>query len=213
MGRGNKNPGISESKARIEGGSTAPTRPLPPPPLFFPEHEIVRPGPRRQGIGFASLRALDGSGPSLGGSLFMRKRGELQRGRESTRTGLHKGAVLQQSGPGRVFKGLGVAKRYCGRGSIGDSFVQTAMIEHWTFARGGAWRNPKPTGGLYICEQCRLAGSARNVRTYMLLLAVAEIELAPYGCMRQLRGAVVGGTGTGRSTMMLPTIMGQGHLR
>ena len=86
---------------------------------------------------------------------------------------------MQQSGPGRVFKGLGVAKRYCGRGSIGDSFVQTAMIEHWTFARGGAWRNPKPPGGLYICEQCRLAGSARNVRTYMLLLAVAEIELAP----------------------------------
>ena len=53
------------------------------------------------------------------------------------------------------------------------------MTKYWTFARGGAWRNPKPAGGLYICEQCRLAGSARNVRTYMLLLAVAEIELAP----------------------------------
>ena len=92
---------------------------------------------------------------------------------------LHKRAVLQPSRSGRVFKGLGVAKRYCGRGSIGDSFVQGAMIEHWTFARDGAWRNPKPIGGLYLCEQCRLAGSARNVRTYTLLLAVAEIELAP----------------------------------
>ena len=45
----------------------------------FPEREIVRPGPRRQGIGFASLRALDCSGPVLGDSLFMRERGELQR--------------------------------------------------------------------------------------------------------------------------------------
>ena len=45
----------------------------------FPERGIVRPGPRRQGIGFASLRALDCSGPSLGDSLFMRERGELQR--------------------------------------------------------------------------------------------------------------------------------------
>ena len=44
----------------------------------FPEREIVRPGPRRQG--FASpLRALDCSGPVLGDSLFMRERGELQR--------------------------------------------------------------------------------------------------------------------------------------
>ena len=37
---------------------------------------------------------------------------------------LHKGAVLQHPGPGRTFKGLGVAKRYCRRDSIGDSFVQ-----------------------------------------------------------------------------------------
>ena len=28
-------------------------------------------------------------------------------------TRLRKGTVLQRSGPGRVFKGLGVAKRYC----------------------------------------------------------------------------------------------------
>ena len=77
----------------------------------------MRPGPRRQG--FASpLRALDCSGPVLGDSLFMRERGELQRReRESTRTRLRKGAVLQPSGTERAFKGLGIAKR-------GDSFVQ-----------------------------------------------------------------------------------------
>ena len=37
---------------------------------------------------------------------------------------LHKGAVVQHSDPGRAFKGLGVAKRYCRRDSISDSFVQ-----------------------------------------------------------------------------------------
>ena len=46
----------------------------------FPERGIVRPGPRRQGIGFASLRALDCSGPSLGDSLFMRERGNCNGG-------------------------------------------------------------------------------------------------------------------------------------
>ena len=30
------------------------------------------------------------------------------------RKGLHKGAVLQPPGSGRVFKGVGVVKRYCG---------------------------------------------------------------------------------------------------
>ena len=38
--------------------------------------------------------------------------------------GLHKGAVLQPSGPGRVFKDLGVAKRYCRINVISDSFLQ-----------------------------------------------------------------------------------------
>ena len=37
---------------------------------------------------------------------------------------LHKGAVLQPSGSGRAFKGLGVAKRYCRRNSLGDTFMQ-----------------------------------------------------------------------------------------
>ena len=48
----------------------------------FPEREIVRPGPRRQGIGSASLRALDGSGPGLGTRCFMRERGNCN-GREN----------------------------------------------------------------------------------------------------------------------------------
>ena len=48
---------------------------------------------------------------------------------------LHKGAILQPPGPGRAFKGLGVAKRYCRRDSIGDSFVQrrpgtVALLAH-----------------------------------------------------------------------------------
>ena len=36
----------------------------------------------------------------------------------------HKQAVLQPSGPGRAFKGLDSAKRYCRRNSIGDRFSQ-----------------------------------------------------------------------------------------
>ena len=38
------------------------------------------------------------------------------------RTKLHKGAILQPSGPGRAFKGLGVAKWYCSMDSIGNGF-------------------------------------------------------------------------------------------
>ena len=38
--------------------------------------------------------------------------------------GLRKGAILQPARPGRAFKGLGSAKRYCRKDSIGDSFVQ-----------------------------------------------------------------------------------------
>ena len=39
--------------------------------------------------------------------------------------GLHKWrGFVQHSGPGRAFKGLGVAKKYCRMDSIGDSFVQ-----------------------------------------------------------------------------------------
>ena len=54
----------------------------------------------------------------------MRERGELQRGGISPRTRLHKRAVLQRSGPGRFFKGLGVAKKYCSPESNGEGFVR-----------------------------------------------------------------------------------------
>ena len=51
------------------------------------------------------------------------------------------------------------------------------MTKYWAFARGGAWRNPKPTGGPYICEQCRLdTGSNDGTLT---LQAVTTIELDP----------------------------------
>ena len=39
-------------------------------------------------------------------------------------SGLRKGAILQLPGPGRVLKGLGVAKRYCVSESNGEGFVQ-----------------------------------------------------------------------------------------
>ena len=56
--------------------------------------------------------------------------------------------------------------------------TEGTMIQHWTFARGGAWRNPKPTGGPYVCEQCRLDACGGNDGT-LTLQAVTAIELAP----------------------------------
>ena len=50
--------------------------------------------------------------------------------------------------------------------------------KYWAFARGGAWRNPKPTGGPYICEQCRLDACGGNDAT-LTMQAVTTIELAP----------------------------------
>ena len=52
------------------------------------------------------------------------------------------------------------------------------MTKDWAFARGGAWRNPKPTGGPYICEQCRLDACGGNGGT-LTLEAITIIELAP----------------------------------
>ena len=52
------------------------------------------------------------------------------------------------------------------------------MIQHWASARGGAWRNPKPTGGPYVCEQCRLDACGGNDAT-LTMQAVTTIELAP----------------------------------
>ena len=42
------------------------------------------------------------------------------------------------------------------------------MTQHWAFARGGAWRNPKPSGGPYVCEQCRLNSCSGNEGTLTL---------------------------------------------
>ena len=42
----------------------------------------------------------------------------------TNQSSLHKEAVTQQSKGRRVFKDLGVAKRYCSINSIGDTFVQ-----------------------------------------------------------------------------------------
>ena len=39
---------------------------------------------------------------------------------------VHKGTVLQRPDPGRIFKGLGVAKRYCRRKVIGNTVLQLA---------------------------------------------------------------------------------------
>ena len=66
------------------------------------------------------------------------------------------------------------------------------MTKYWAFARGSAWRNPKPTGGLYICEQCRLDACGGNDRT-LVMQAVTNDRVDPCGRVRRLRGAVVGG--------------------
>ena len=42
-------------------------------------------------------------------------------------TGLQKGTVSQLPDPGRVYKGLGVAKRYCRITVIGDTFLQCRL--------------------------------------------------------------------------------------
>ena len=65
------------------------------------------------------------------------------------------------------------------------------MTKYWAFARGGAWRNPKPTGGPYVCEQCRLDACGGNDAT----LTITNNRSGPCGCVRRLRYAVVGETG------------------
>ena len=55
--------------------------------------------------------------------------------------------------------------------------TEETMTKYWAFARGGAWRNPKPTGGPYVCEQCRLDTSGGNDAT-LTMQAVTTTELA-----------------------------------
>ena len=56
--------------------------------------------------------------------------------------------------------------------------TEGTMTRSWAFARGGAWRSPKPTGGPYVCEQCRLDACGGNEAT-LTMQAVTTIELAP----------------------------------
>ena len=67
------------------------------------------------------------------------------------------------------------------------------MIKYGVFTRGGAWRNPKPTGGLYICEQCRLDAYGGNDRA-LVMQGCHNNRVDPCGRVRRLRGVVVGGT-------------------
>ena len=53
-----------------------------------------------------------------------------------------------------------------------------AMTKYWVFTQGGAWRNLKPTGNPYICEQCRLDARSKS-NPILTLQTVTEIELAP----------------------------------
>ena len=56
--------------------------------------------------------------------------------------------------------------------------AEGTMTKYWVLARGGAWRNPKPAGGPYVCEQCRLDACGGNDRT-LTMQAVTTIELTP----------------------------------
>ena len=79
------------------------------------------------------------------------------------------------------------------------------ITRYWAFARGGAWRNPKPTGGPYVCGQCRLDACGENDRT-LTMQAVTTIELAPAdvcaGCgarlLKELSEARLTATSPGR---------------
>ena len=63
-------------------------------------------------------------------------------------------------------------------GPNGSLDLAGTTTKYWSFARGGAWRNPKPTGGPYVCEQCRLDACGGNDAT-LTMQAVTTIELAP----------------------------------
>ena len=80
--------GFQNPKPRIKNSSAAATRPSTPLSLSA---RLVRPDPRRQRIGFASLRALDGSGVEPEDSLFMKgKGGTATRGKMPSNSGCRK---------------------------------------------------------------------------------------------------------------------------
>ena len=72
---------------------------------------------------------------------------------------------------------MAVKKKTVGRSLDLVGNAEGTMTKYWAFARGGAWRNPKPIGSPYVCEQCRLDTCGGNDRT-LTLQAVTTIELA-----------------------------------
>ena len=71
------------------------------------------------------------------------------------------------------------------------------MTKYWAFARGGAWRNPKPTGGPYVCEQCRLDACGGNDATLTIRLSQQPswplrtfAPTAGRGCWRNWRSKI-----------------------
>ena len=94
------------------------TRPETTTPLF-PRKQ--RSPSDRPGAVQGAKRTLDGEDRS---GIIQREGKGGTAGRESTTGWLQKGTIAQRSGPGRVFKGLGVAKRYCRINVISDTFMQ-----------------------------------------------------------------------------------------
>ena len=50
------------------------------------------------------------------------------------------------------------------------------MTKYWVFTQGGTWRNLKPTGTAYVCEQIRLDARSGNDAS-LTLEAVTTREL------------------------------------
>ena len=64
--------------------------------------------------------------------------------------------------------GIMVASFMSGPGLNLAGDAEGTMTKYWAFARCGAWHNQKPTGGLYVCEQCRLDARSGNDSTLTL---------------------------------------------
>ena len=89
---------------------------------------------------------------------------------------------------------------------LADKAEGTMTKYYWAFARGGAWRNPKPTGGPYVCEQCRLDACGGNDTT-LTHAGCHNNRAGPCGRLRRMRCAVVGGTGGQRLSKTPPRIL------
>ena len=78
------------------------------------------------------------------------------------------------------------------------------MTKYWAFARGGAWRNPRPTGGPYVLRAMP-PGRLRRKRRNPHHAGRHNNRAGSCGRVRRLRGAVVGGTGGQRLSMTPPS--------